>query len=196
MAALPEVYLARHGETAWALTGQHTGRTDIPLTARGEGNARSLAQRLKGTEFTRVLTSPLSRALRTCELAGFGGQAKINADLQEWDYGQYEGRRIADIRQERPGWNLFRDGSPGGESVAAVSARADRVIAHLREVEGNILVFSHGHFLRVLAARWLGLPAGAARHFVLATAALSILGYEHTRDEPALRLWNDDRHVV
>jgi broad specificity phosphatase PhoE len=196
MAALPEVYLARHGETAWSLTGQHTGRTDIPLTARGEGNARSLAQRLTRVVFTRVLTSPLSRALRTCELAGFGGQAKINADLQEWDYGQYEGRRTADIRQERPGWDLFRDGSPGGESVEAVSARADRVIARLRGVEGNILVFSHGHFLRVLAARWLGLPAGAGRHFVLATAALSILGYEHTRDEPALRLWNDNRHVM
>jgi probable phosphoglycerate mutase len=137
MAALPEVYLARHGETAWSLTGQHTGRTDIPLTSRGEGNARSLTQRLKGTEFARVLTSVLSRALRTCELAGFGGQAKINADLLEWDYGQYEGRRTADIRQERPGGDLFRDGSPGGESVEAVSARADRVIARLQGVEGN-----------------------------------------------------------
>jgi probable phosphoglycerate mutase len=196
MASLPEVYLARHGETAWTLTGQHTGRTDIPLTARGERNAQSLAQRLTGVVFARVLTSPLSRALRTCALAGFGGQAEIDADLQEWDYGQYEGQRTADIRQERPGWDLFRDGCPGGESVEVVGARADRVIARLRGVEGNVLVFSHGHFLRVLAARWLGLPAGAARHFVLSTAALSILGYEHTRDEPALRLWNDDRHVV
>jgi broad specificity phosphatase PhoE len=196
MASLPEVYLARHGETAWTLTGQHTGRTDIPLTARGERNAQSLAQRLTGVVFARVLTSPLSRALRTCALAGFGGQAEIDADLQEWDYGQYEGRRTADIRQERPGWDLFRDGCPGGESVEAVGARADRVMARLRGVEGNVLVFSHGHFLRVLAARWLGLTAGAARHFVLSTAALSILGYEHTRDEPALRLWNDARHVV
>ena len=196
MASLPEVYLARHGETAWTLTGQHTGRTDIPLTARGERNAQSLAQRLTGVVFARVLTSPLSRALRTCELAGFGGQAEIDADLQEWDYGQYEGQRTADIRQERPGWDLFRDGCPGGESVEVVGARADRVMARLRGVEGNVLVFSHGHFLRVLAARWLGLPAGAARHFVLSTAALSILGYEHTRDEPALRLWNDDRHAV
>jgi broad specificity phosphatase PhoE len=196
MAALPEVYLARHGETAWTMTGQHTGRTDIPLTARGERNARSLAQRLTGVVFARVLTSPLSRALRTCELAGFGGQAEVDPDLQEWDYGQYEGQRTTDIRQARPGWELFRDGCPGGEAVEAVGARADRVVARLRAVEGNVVVFSHGHFLRVLAARWLGLPAGAARHFVLSTAALSILGYEHTRDEPALRLWNDDRHVV
>jgi broad specificity phosphatase PhoE len=196
MASLPEVSLARHGETAWALTGQHTGRTDIPLTARGERQARSLAQRLTGAVFARVLTSPLSRARRTCELAGFGGQAEVDPDLQEWDYGQYEGQRTADIRQERPGWDLFRDGCPGGESVEAVGARADRVMARLRGVEGNVLVFSHGHFLRVLAARWLGLTAGAARHFVLSTAALSILGYEHTRDEPALRLWNDNRHAV
>jgi broad specificity phosphatase PhoE len=196
MASLPEVYLARHGETAWTLTGQHTGRTDIPLTARGERNAQSLAQRLTGVVFARVLTSRLARALRTCVLAGFGGQAEIDADLQEWDYGQYEGQRTADIRQERPGWDLFRDGCPGGESVEAVGARADRVMARLRGVEGNVLVFSHGHFLRVLAARWLGLTAGAARHFVLSTAALSILGYEHTRDEPALRLWNDNRHAV
>ncbi len=195
MTALPEVYLARHGETAWTLTGQHTGRTDIPLTGRGERNARSLAQRLTGVAFARVLTSPLSRALRTCELAGFGGQADIDPDLQEWDYGQYEGRRTADIRQERPGWDLFRDGCPGGESVEAVGARADRMLARLRAVEGKVVVFSHGHFLRVLAARWLGLPAGDARHFVLSMAALSILGYEHTRDEPALRLWNDARHV-
>jgi broad specificity phosphatase PhoE len=195
MTALPEVYLARHGETAWTLTGQHTGRTDIPLTGRGERQARSLAQRLMGVAFARVLRSPRARALRTCELAGFGGQAAIDPDLQEWEYGQYEGRRTADIRQERPGWDLFRDGCPGGEAVEAVGARADRVIARLRAVEGNVVVFSHGHLLRVLAARWLGLPARAARHFVLSTAALSILGYEHTRDEPALRLWNDDHHV-
>jgi broad specificity phosphatase PhoE len=196
MAALPEVYLVRHGETAWTITGQHTGRTDIPLTARGERQAPSLAQRLEGAVFAKVLTSPLSRALRTCELAGFGDQAEIDAALQEWDYGQYEGRRTADIRQEHPGWSLFRDGCPGGESVEAVSARADQVMARLQAVEGNVLVFSHGHFLRVLAARWLGLLAGDARYFVLSTAALSILGYEHTLDEPAMRLWNDNRHAV
>ena len=196
MASLPEVYLARHGETAWTLTRQHTGRTDIPLTPRGEQNARSLAPRLKGVAFARVLVSPLLRARRTCELAGFGDHAEVDPALQEWDYGQYEGRRTTDIRQERPDWFLFRDGCPGGESVEVVGVRADHVIARLRTIDGNILVFSHGHFLRVLAARWLGLPAGDARHFVLSTAALSILGYEHTRDEPAIRLWNDDRHAV
>ncbi len=197
MASLPEVYLARHGETAWTLTGQHTGRTDIPLTARGEHNALGLCQRLQGVAFTRVLVSLLARARRTCELAGFGGQAKIDPDLQEWDDGQYEGRRTADIRQARPGWDLFRDGCPGGEAVEAVGARADRVIARLRAVEGTVALFSHGHVLRVLDARWLGLPAGAARYLVLSTAALSILGYEHTtRDEPVLRLWNDTHHVV
>jgi broad specificity phosphatase PhoE len=195
MASLPEVYLARHGETAWTLTRQHTGRTDIPLTPRGEQNARSLAPRLTGVAFARVLVSPLLRARRTCELAGFGNHAEVDPALQEWDYGQYEGRRTTDIRQERPDWSLFRDGCPGGESVEVVGVRADHVIARLRMIDGNILVFSHGHFLRVLAARWLGLPAGDARHFVLSTAALSILGYEHTRDESAIRLWNDDRHA-
>ena len=195
-ASLPEVYLARHGETAWTLTGQHTGRTDIPLTARGEHNAMRLRQRLNGVTFAKVFVSPLGRARRTCELAGFGDTGTIVADVQEWDYGDYEGRRTADIRRERPDWDLFRDGCPGGESVAAIGARADRVIARLRAVDGHVLLFSHGHFLRVLAARWLGLPAGAARHFVLSTAALSILGYEHTRDEPAIRLWNDTHHVV
>jgi probable phosphoglycerate mutase len=134
--------------------------------------------------------------VRTCALAGFGDRAEVDADLQEWDYGQYEGRRTADIRQARPGWELFRDGCPGGESVEAVGARADRVLARLQAMEGTVVVFSHGHVLRVLAARWLGLPAGAARYFVLSTAALSILGYEHTRDEPALRLWNDTHHLV
>jgi probable phosphoglycerate mutase len=193
---LPEVYLARHGETAWTLTGQHTGRTDIPLTVRGEQNALSLRQRLNGVTFAKVLVSPLSRARRTCKLAGFGDTGEVASELQEWDYGNYEGRRTTDIRQERPGWDLFRDGGPGGESVAAVGARADRMIARLRAVDGHVLLFSHGHFLRVLAARWLGLPAGDARLFVLSTAALSILGYEHTLEEPAIRLWNDDRHVV
>jgi broad specificity phosphatase PhoE len=195
-ASLPEVYLARHGETAWTLTGQHTGRTDIPLTARGEHNAMRLRQRLNGVTFAKVFVSPLGRARRTCELAGFGDTGTIVADVQEWDYGDYEGRRTADIRRERPDWDLFRDGGPGGESVAAVGARADRVIARLRAVDRNVLLFSHGHFLRVLAARWLGLPADKARLFVLSTAALSILGYEHTLAEPAIRLWNDDRHMV
>jgi broad specificity phosphatase PhoE len=195
-AALPVVYLARHGETEWSISGQHTGRTDIPLTGRGERDALGLGQRLSGATFAKVLTSPLVRASRTCELAGFGARAEMDPDLQEWDYGQYEGRRTIDIRKERPGWYLFSDGCPGGESVEAIGARADRVVARLRAIEDNVLVFSHGHILRVLAARWLGLPAGEARLFLLSTAALSILGYEHALNEPTIRLWNDDRHVV
>lgn len=194
-ASLPVVYLARHGETEWSISGQHTGRTDILLTARGERNAQRLGQRLEGATFAKVLTSPLSRASRTCELAGFGDRAEADPDLQEWDYGQYEGRRTVDIRQERPDWYLFRDGCPGGESVEAIGARADRVVARLRAIADNVLIFSHGHILRVLAARWLGLPPGEARLFMLSTAALSILGYEHSLNEPAIRLWNDNLHV-
>ncbi len=192
---LPEVYLARHGETEWSISGQHTGRTDIPLTERGERNAASLGERLRGLAFDAVLTSPLQRALRTCELAGFGDRAEAVADLVEWDYGAYEGRRTAEIRRERPDWDIFRDGCPGGETIEAIGARADRVVARLRSIGGRALVFGHSHFLRVLAARWLGLPPGDGRYFVLSTASLSVVGYDHNRDEPAIRLWNDDRHV-
>jgi probable phosphoglycerate mutase len=166
------------------------------LTARGEANARSLGERLKGPTFQRVFVSPLGRARRTCELAGFGGQAQPEADLLEWDYGAYEGLTTAEIRRERPDWYLFRDGCPGGESVEAVGARADRVVARLKEARGHVLLFGHGHFFRVLAARWLGLPAEDARYFWLGTAALCALGYEHTLDEPVILLWNDDRHAV
>jgi len=194
--ALPEIYLARHGETAWTISRQHTGRTDIPLLSQGERDAVRLAQRLEGVAFTRVFTSPMARARRTCELAGFGAKAEVDPDLHEWEYGDYEGRRTVDIRAERPEWDLFRDGCPGGESVAAIGARADGVIARLRALDSHVLMFSHGHFLRVLAARWLGLPAGEARLFVLSTAALNILGYEHNLEEPAIRLWNDNRHVL
>jgi probable phosphoglycerate mutase len=193
---LPKLTLARHGETEWTLSGQHTGRSDIPLTARGERNARSLAQRLRGESYARVLISPLQRAKRTCELAGFGGVAEVDPDLAEWDYGAYDGKTSAEIRRERPDWNLFRDGCPGGETVDQVGARADSVIATVRATPGDVLVFSHSHFLRVLAARWLGLPPSDARYFVLSTASLSIVGYEHSLEEPAVRLWNDDRHVV
>ncbi len=193
---LPEGYLARHGETAWTVSGQHTGRTDLPLTERGERNAAGLAGRLEGMTFSRVLVSSLGRARRTCELAGFLPGAEIVADLTEWDYGAYEGRRTADIRAERPGWYLFRDGCPGGESVAQIGARADRVIAKLRSAGGHTLLFGHGHFFRVLAARWIGLPPEDACHLLLSTASLSVLGYEHTTDDPAIRLWNDDRHVT
>jgi probable phosphoglycerate mutase len=196
IASLPQVYLARHGETAWTISHQHTGRTDIPLTARGEANARSLGERLKGETFDLVFVSPLTRARRTCELAGFGARARLEADLLEWDYGADEGRTTAEIRAERPGWYLFRDGCPGGESVEAVGARADRVVARLKRAPGRVILFGHGHFFRVLAARWLGLPAADARHFWLGTAALCVLGYEHSLDEPAILLWNDDRLAV
>lgn len=193
--ALPKIYLARHGETEWSLSGQHTGATDIPLTQNGERNARNLGERLRGTPFAKVLTSPLQRARRTCELAGFGAHAEVDPDLVEWNYGDYEGKRTADIRKERPDWFLFRDGCPGGESPDAIAARADRVVARLRNLNADVIVFSHGHFLRVLGARWLGLSAADGRLLLLTTASLSILGYEHNRNEPVLRLWNDDRHV-
>jgi broad specificity phosphatase PhoE len=195
-AELPEIYLARHGETAWSISGQHTGLTNIPLTERGERNARSLGERLKGTTFSEVRTSPLHRATRTSELAGFGGQAVPDPDLVEWDYGDYEGRKTVDIRVDNPGWQIFRDGCPGGESVADIAARADRVVDRLRAMEGRVLLFGHGHFFRVLAARWLGLPASEGRLFLLSTASLSILGYEHGPDEPVIKLWNDNRHVT
>lgn len=195
-ASLPRVYLARHGETEWSLSGRHTGLTDIPLTARGEENARQLGVRLKELAFERVFTSPLSRARRTCDLAGFGERCQTDADLVEWNYGDYEGLRSAEILQQRPGWMLFRDGCPNGESFVALAARADRVIARLRAAEGDSLLFGHSHFSRVLAARWLGLEAQAARLFMLGTASLSMLGYEHTRAEPAIQFWNDGRHLL
>lgn len=191
----PAVYLARHGETAWSLSGQHTGLTDLPLTERGERNARRLGERLRGVTFARVFASPLQRARRTCELAGFGASVAIDADLVEWNYGAYEGRNSKEVHAERPGWQLFRDGCPGGESPEQVGRRADRVIERVRSCDGNVLIFSSGHFLRTLAARWLGLEPEAGRCFFLSTASLSVLGYEHDRGQPVLRLWNDDRHV-
>jgi broad specificity phosphatase PhoE len=188
---LSRLYLMRHGETAWSLSGQHTGRTDIPLTEQGEQDARGLAERLHAVEFSHVFTSPLQRARRTCELAGLGKVAEIEPDLVEWDYGDYEGQRPVDIRKARPDWNVFRDGCPGGESPSQVSERSDRLIARLRALEGNIAIFSHGHFGRVLAARWIGLQIRQAQHFLLGTASVSILGYEHNLAEaPAIVLWN------
>ena len=191
----PVIYLARHGETAWSLSGQHTGLTDIPLTERGERNARRLGERLKGLTFARVFVSPLRRAARTCELAGFGASAEVDKDLIEWNYGHYEGRRTAEILAERPGWQLFRNGCPGGESPVEVGARADRVVSRVRAVGGDALLFSSGHFLRALAARWLGLEPGDGRYFLLGTASFSALGYEHDLSEPVIRLWNDTSHV-
>jgi broad specificity phosphatase PhoE len=191
MTTLPVLYVARHGETAWTVSGQHTGRTDLPLTERGEDNARRLGERLRGQTFATVLTSPLRRAARTCELAGFGGVAEVDNDLVEWDYGAYEGRRSVEIHAERPDWDLFRDGCPGGESPEQVGARADRVVTRVRAVDGDALVFSSGHILRVLAARWLGLPPAGGRYFLLGTASLGAMGYENARTRPVIRLWND-----
>ena len=193
--AFPVTYLARHGETAWSLSGQHTGRTDLPLTERGERNARQLAERLKGLTFANVWTSPLQRAMLTCELAGFEAVAEVDRDLLEWNYGDYEGRRTAEIQAERPHWQLFRDGCPGGETLEEIGARADRVVNRVRAVQGHVLLFSSGHFLRVLAARWLGVEPGAGRFFLLSTASLSALGYEHNLSQPVIRLWDDTRHV-
>ena len=193
---LPVIYIARHGETAWTISGQHTGLTDLPLTPQGERNARSLAGRLQGLEFARVLTSPLQRARNTCALAGFGPAAQVDSDLVEWNYGCYEGLRSVEIRAQRPDWQLFRDGCPGGESPAQVASRAENVIKRIRDVEGNILLFSSGHFIRVLAARWIGLePSVHSMSFMLSTASLSAMGYEQSLSRPVIRLWNDTHHV-
>ena len=189
--ALPIVYLARHGETAWTISHQHTGLTDLALTAEGEAEAVRLGRRLQGLTFAAVLTSPLQRAVRTCELAGFGSAAEIEPDLVEWNYGAYEGRTSVDIHAERPDWQLFRDGAPAGESPDQIGARADRVIRRVRAIEGNTLLFSSGHFLRVFAARWLGLEPRAGRYFLLGTASLSAVGYEHDRSDPVIRLWDE-----
>ena len=192
---LPVLYLARHGETAWTLSDQHTGLTDLPLTERGEHDARRLGERLRGLTFARVLTSPLQRAARTCELAGFGSAAEVDRDLVEWNYGRYEGRTSVEILAERPDWQLFRDGCPEGETADQVGARVDRVVSRVRAVQGDVLLFSSAHVLRVLAARWLGLEPGAGRYFLLSTASLSALGYEHNRSQPVIRLWDDAGHA-
>jgi broad specificity phosphatase PhoE len=193
---LPVIYIARHGETAWTLTGQHTGLTDLPLTAQGERNARALADRLTGLKFAKVFTSPLQRASKTCALAGFASVAEVDRGLVEWNYGEYEGLRSAEIRAKRPDWQLFRDGCPGGESPAQVIARADNVLRRIRDVQGDVLLFSSGHFIRVLAARWIGLePSVNSMSFLLSTASLSAVGYDHDLSRPVIRLWNDTHHV-
>jgi broad specificity phosphatase PhoE len=192
----PVVYLVRHGETAWSAAGRHTGLTDLPLSERGERNAKSLRERLAGMVFTRVLTSPLQRAVRTCELAGFGAVAEVDPDLVEWNYGDYEGLRTAEIQAKRPGWQLFRDGCPNGESPEQIGARADRVVRRVRAVQGNVVIFSSGHFLRVFAARWLGLEPFAGKFFILDVASLSALSYEHDLSSPAMRFWNDTHHAA
>ena len=192
---LQQVYLVRHGETAWSLSGQHTGLTDLPLTPRGEENARKLRERLEGITFAKVFRSPLQRAAKTCELAGFGTVAEDDRDLVEWNYGDYEGLRTAEIQARLPDWQLFRDGCPGGESPDQVAARADAVVQRVRAVAGPVLLFSSGHFLRMLGIRWLGLEPDAGRYFVLDPASVSVLGYERVISQPVIQGWNDSRHA-
>ena len=189
-AGLPRVYLVRHGETAWTLTGQHTGRSDIPLTRRGEQEAVALQKELHELRVSDVFTSPLMRARRTCELAGFRPVAAIDPNLAEWDYGEYEGRTTADIRANQPTWRLFEDGCPKGESAGDVGARADQVIVRIHQCAGSVLLFAHRDILRVITARWLRLAPVEGRRFYLATGSLSLLGYDHTQDEPVVRAWN------
>ncbi len=191
---LPKVYLARHGETEWTKTGQHTGRTDIPLTQQGEDDAKLIGLRVAHLTFTNVFTSPLQRAKRTSELAGFA--ALVDPDLMEWDYGSYEGKKTAEIRKGQPDWQLLKHGAPNGETAQQVAARADRVIAKVKGLTGNVLIFAHGHYLRVFAARWVGADPSFAQHLLLGTSSISVLSFDHARlDEPAIMLWNDDRHL-
>jgi broad specificity phosphatase PhoE len=193
---LPVTHIARHGETAWTVTGQHTGLTDLPLTPQGERNARALADRLTGLSFAKVFTSPLQRARKTCALAGFGNVAEVDSDLVEWNYGDYEGLRTTEIHAMRPDWQLFRDGCPGGESPAQVMARADNVLRRVRDVKGNVLLFTSGHFIRMLAARWIDIePSIHSMSFLLSTASLSAVGYDKEFSRPVIRLWNDTHHV-
>ncbi|MBZ9789399.1 histidine phosphatase family protein [Rhizobium sp. 3T7] len=188
--AFPEIYLVRHGETEWSLSGRHTGRSDIPLTANGEEAARQLGPRLAGKSLAAVWSSPSQRARNTCELSGFGAGAIVKDDLAEWDYGAYEGITTKEIHASRPGWQLFRDGCPSGEAAGDVGARADRIISELRQANAPILIFSSSHFLRVLGARWLGLPPANGACLILDTASISVLGYEHDVTEPVIRRWN------
>jgi broad specificity phosphatase PhoE len=189
-----EVILCRHGETAWTISRQHTGSTDIPLTELGKVQAALLGRRLSTRSFDTVLSSPLSRAAETCRLAGLGREMQTRGDLVEWDYGAYEGRTTADIRAEKPGWNLWHDGAPEGETAADVGRRVDRVIEELRSGDGDVAVFAHGHLLRVFTARWLGLDPECGCGFALSTATLSVLGWE--RENPVVWLWNDDGHLT
>lgn len=189
----PKIYLVRHGETEWSLTGQHTGRTDLPLTAHGEQSAARLRQRLEGIQPILVLSSPAQRARRTGELAGFGADMQLDADLAEWDYGDYEGITTAEVRKQRPDWSLFRDGCPNGETAEDVGKRTDRIITRLRALNGDALLFGHNHTFRILAARWLALPPKQGAGFKLDPLSVSILSYEHTLAEPVIALWNDNR---
>jgi broad specificity phosphatase PhoE len=189
MSSIPTIYLARHGETEWSKDGRHTGRIDLPLTPQGEADGRKLGERLKGLSFSKVLASPLVRARRTAELAGF--TPELEPDLMEWNYGEYEGRTSSQIKSVVPTWNLFRDGCPGGESPEEIAARGDRLAKRLKELSGNVICFAHGHILRVLAARWIGQPVTLAGGLLLGTAGLSILSFDHDDlDLPAIKVWN------
>ena len=193
---LPKLYLARHGDTDWTDSRRKTGRTDLPLNERGEQRARQLGERLQQFSFAQVFTSPLQRASRTCALAGFGNVAEVNSDLVEWDYGRFEGKSTADIQQDRPDWELFRDGCPGGESPLDVAQRADRFISRVLAADGDVLAFSSGHIIRMIAARWLGLPPGAGRFFFCRPASVGVLDFEHeNRNEPIIGLWNFVRQM-
>jgi len=188
---LPKLYLARHGDTAWTDSHRHTGRTDLPLNECGEAHARQLGDRLRGFSFVRVFTSPLQRTSKTCELAGFGSAAEIDPDLIEWDYGALEGTLTSGVLKEHPGWELFHDGCPGGESPQDVAARADRFIARVRGISGDVLAFSSGHIIRMIAARWNGLEPAAGRVFFCRPASVGVLGFEHENcEQPIIRLWN------
>jgi broad specificity phosphatase PhoE len=188
---LPRLFLARHGDTAWTESRQHTGRTDLALNEAGEARARQIGEKLRRYSFASVFTSPLQRASRTCELGGFGAVAQVDPDLVEWDYGRFEGMRTKDILKEQTGWELYRDGCPEGETPGDVAARADRFITRARRIEGDVLAFSSGHIIRMIAARWLGLPPGAGRFFYCRPASVGVLGFEHkSRDEPIIGLWN------
>jgi broad specificity phosphatase PhoE len=189
-----QIWLFRHGETEWSLSGQHTGRTDLPLTADGRRRAQAIGRRLKGRPFALVLSSPLARAVETCRLAGYGDVAEFDPDLVEWDYGDYEGRRTVDIQKERPGWSLWQHGVPGGETIDQVAARTLKILETAQSAEGDVALFAHGHVLRVLTACWLGLSPDAGRLFALGTAAVSVLGRE--RDIPHISKWNQDSHLV
>ncbi len=191
---LPRLFLVRHGDTAWSDAGRHTGLTDQPLDGHGELQARLLGERLKGRQFARVFTSPLRRAHRTCELAGFTAD-ETDADLVEWNYGEYEGLTTVEIRRLSPTWDLFRDGCPNGETPQDIAARADRFIDKVRSERGDVIAFSSGHMIRVIAAQWLRLGPDAARNFLVSTASVGILGYEHNDREPVIRLWNEHHQI-
>ena len=192
--AQPDVFLARHGETEWSLNGRHTGTSDIPLTENGRRHAVALGARLAGREFTAVFTSPLQRAAETCRLAGLGERAVVRTELMEWNYGEYEGRTTPDIRETVPGWTVWSHETPGGETPEQVGARCDALIEELLEFEGNVALFAHGHILRVLGARWIGIAPQKGANLALSTGTLSVLGWE--RVNRTLQLWNDGSHIA